>query len=286
MRVVLGAEESLTEQIELLATWQVEAHPPRTHLWAPWGTCVLHVALERLLRQEVHKARRKSGVTVLMDMSTFYDTIQLNKLQEEAVKLDYPPLLLELAMQLYTGPKAILAEQEMTPFFHVDHGVPAGCPQAPLLAKVVLAPALIPWKQQHPQINLSSWVGDVGFDMEGSTPLQVAQQAVEAYRDLHSRLTALGLKVNPKKTAFIATDKATDHAQVDAHRTRATSLNSHERSGRRSSSSQKTQDPCATTEASKGHTTENQASILEVPSTQDMPPITQRRYPTGCIAGS
>lgn len=70
--------------------------------------------MERLLRQEVHRARQRYGVTVLMDMSTFYDTIQLNKLQDEAVKLAYPPLLLELAMQLYTGPKAILAEQEMT----------------------------------------------------------------------------------------------------------------------------------------------------------------------------
>lgn len=64
-----------------------------------------------------------------MDMST-HDTIQLGKLQEEALKLNYPPLLLELAMQLYTGPKAVMAEQELTPFFHVDNGVPAGCPQA------------------------------------------------------------------------------------------------------------------------------------------------------------
>ena len=83
-------------------------------------------------------------------------------------------------MQLYTGPKAMPAEQEMTPFFHVEHGVCAGCPQAPLLAKVVLPPALIPWKQQHPAIQVCSWVDDVGFDLEGSTPLQVAQQAVEA----------------------------------------------------------------------------------------------------------
>ena len=115
-------------------------------------------------------------------------------------------------MQLYCGPKAILAEQEMTPFFHVDHGVPAGCPQAPLLAKAVLAPALLPWKEQHPKANLSSWVDDVGFDLTGSSALQVAQQAVDAYRDLHLRLTSLGLKVNPEKTAFIATDRDTEHA--------------------------------------------------------------------------
>ena len=40
----------------------------------------------------------------------------------------------------------------------------------------------------------------------------MAQQAVKAYRELHQRLTGLGLKVNPKKTAFIATDKQTEQA--------------------------------------------------------------------------
>lgn len=77
------------------------------------GANVLHVALERLLRQEVHKARRQHGITVLMDMSAFYDAIQLDKLQAEALKLDYPPLLLELAMQLYCGrAERILAHDE------------------------------------------------------------------------------------------------------------------------------------------------------------------------------
>ena len=40
----------------------------------------------------------------------------------------------------------------------------------------------------------------------------MATQAVAAYRDLHHRLTTLGLKVNPKKTAFVATDRETEHA--------------------------------------------------------------------------
>ena len=80
----------------------------------------------------------------------------------------------------------------------------------PLLAKAVLAPALQPWKAQRPGVHLCSWVDDVGFDTAGRSPLQVAKTAVAAYRDLQQRLVALGLQVNPKKTAFIATDKATD----------------------------------------------------------------------------
>ena len=199
----------------LLDQWQKTLLATMAHDRARPGANVLRVALEKLLRQEVHRARGLHGVTVLMDMSTFYDTINLSRLQDEAMKLGYPPLMLELAMQLYTGPKAISAEQEFTPFFRLDQGIPAGCPQAPLLAKAVLAPALIPWKQQHEAVHLSSWVGEVGFDTHGRTHIQVAQTAIEAYHNLHDRLVRLALKANAKKTAFIATDKATDRALRD-----------------------------------------------------------------------
>ena len=194
----------------LLDAWQQHLPPAMNHDRARPAATVLYVALERLLRQEVHRANGRHGVTCLMDMSTFYDTINLQQLETEALKLSYPPLMLEMALQVYHGPKAIVAEQEMTPFFTVTNGVPAGCPQAPLLAKAVLAPALQPWQQQHPAIHLSSWVDDVGFDTASPTALQAAKEAVEAYRDLHRRLLSLGLQVNPKKTAFVATDKATE----------------------------------------------------------------------------
>ena len=108
----------------LLDDWQKQLPEQMNHDKARPGANVLHVALARLLRQEITKARQQHGITVLMDMSTFYDTINLARLQEEALKLQYPPLLLELAMQLYTRPKAILAEQELTPFFHVMESQP------------------------------------------------------------------------------------------------------------------------------------------------------------------
>ena len=134
-----------------------------------------------------------------MDMPTLYDTINLTRLQTEALQLQYPPLLLEMATQVYTGPKAIVAEQEMTPFFKVQNGVPAGCPQAPLLAKAVLAPALQPWQDAHPAIYLSSWVDDAGFDTASNTPLKAAKEAVAAYRDLHRRWLNWGCRSIQKR---------------------------------------------------------------------------------------
>ena len=70
-------------------------------------------------------------------MSTFYDTLDLQQLQQTAQDLQYPRVC-----HVYTGHKAILAEGELSPWFHVTTGVAAGCPQAPLLAKTFLQPIL------------------------------------------------------------------------------------------------------------------------------------------------
>ena len=56
------------------------------------GSQALHVALARLTGQEITKNRNQHGITVLMDMSTFYDTIDLQTLAQAAQQLNYPPL--------------------------------------------------------------------------------------------------------------------------------------------------------------------------------------------------
>ena len=52
------------------------------------GATTLHVALERLLRQEANRTTGRHGVTVLMDMRIFYGTIDLTKLQQQALALE------------------------------------------------------------------------------------------------------------------------------------------------------------------------------------------------------
>ena len=173
------------------------------------GAHVLHVALARLLRQEVNKARAKHGITVLLDMSTFYDCIDLPTLAVVAHELQYPALPLWFALQLCTGPKAIQAEAELSEFFFTQKGVAAGCPQAPLLAKAYLAPAVQPFVAKFPQINVNGWVDDIGYDLEDDDPDRAATTAIAAWRDLKARLDHIGLRVSAGKTAFITTDQRT-----------------------------------------------------------------------------
>lgn len=113
-----------------------------------------------------------------------------------------------LALQLYTGPKAMLAKEKLSDFFYVTCGVAAGCPQAPLLAKTYLAPALQPFVQQQPRLHLNGWVDD----LEAANPQEAAGLAVQGWRDLKPRLDQLGLRVNAQKTAFTTVDRATTAA--------------------------------------------------------------------------
>ena len=191
----------------ILDEWQRTLPPTMDYDRARPGANALHVALERLLRQETTKSLERHGVTVLLDMSTFYDTLDLQKLQQTAQELNYPPLALEFAMQVYTGHKAILAEGELSPWFHVTTGVAAGCPQAPLLAKTYLQPILHTFQQAFPDLHLNGWVDDIGFDSSHTDAQHLAQRVLQAWHQLRDQLTQAGLVVNSHKTAFIVTDK-------------------------------------------------------------------------------
>lgn len=84
-----------------------------------------------------------------------------------------------------------------------------------LACKAYLAPVLAPFAIQFPKMHFNGWVDDIGFGREGADPIQLAISAAQAYRELHEKLCTLDLKVGPKKTAFITTDKHASRALTD-----------------------------------------------------------------------
>ena len=102
-------------------------------------------------------------------------------------------------MQVYTGPKAIMAEAELSQWFHVT-GV---------AAKAYLAPILEPFQAKYPELHLNGWVDDFGFDGSHHNAA-LAIQVTEAWKELSAGLQAAGLKVNNKKAVhcYRQADKA------------------------------------------------------------------------------
>lgn len=102
----------------------------------PWeraipGTECLQVALKRAFITEHHQALNKTVISVLLDMSNFYDRIHLNKLAERWIESDYPAIHAALAIQVYSGTRILEAEGEASGPIRTERGYP----QAPLAAK-------------------------------------------------------------------------------------------------------------------------------------------------------
>ena len=88
----------------ILDAWQQSLPPSMDYDRARPGATALHVALERLLRQETAKSLEKHGITVLLDMSTFYDTLDLQQLQPKTCNTHPWPWSLPCRSTLVTRP--------------------------------------------------------------------------------------------------------------------------------------------------------------------------------------
>ena len=188
---------------ELLHAWQKDLPEKMHYDKARPGSNVLTVALKRLVKSEISKSLGRHHVTLLCDMSNFYDKISLATLPDAALQLEYPPLPLLFALQVYGGKRILTAEGQASNPRFCSHGICAGCPQAPLLAKTHLAPALENFLRAHPTAHVDTWVDDISCDLEGANAKHVAKEAVQAFRNLQTELNNIGLTMNAKNTGFV-----------------------------------------------------------------------------------
>ena len=91
------------------ARWNLlEAWKQEYRLQAPWdsaipGRCSLDVGIRRVLRAEARQLRGANFASIFIDISGFYDNVQWPDLIQDGLALAYPPVLLELCLQVYAG---------------------------------------------------------------------------------------------------------------------------------------------------------------------------------------
>ena len=192
-----------------LHRWQLslDQNMPWDHA-RPHKDC-LSIAVGRMLKAEIGKHQGIHTVSCLADLTCSYDTVQLDHLIEPAVELHYPPLHLKLALGLYTGPRLIQAEGSAgNPKYYEEYekGILQGCPRHPQWPNWSSS-GLRALVQEHPAVQLQTWVDDVSFNMKGRDTDYVAREAVLAFRTLKRHLEASGLKINSDKTGFITSSK-------------------------------------------------------------------------------
>ena len=131
-------------------------------------------------------------MTLFLDLSTFYETISHQRLEQTAYELEYPATLLNIAVQIYRGARVLTAESGHSPATYSSRGVVAGCPIAPSLLS-----------------NLDTWIDDISADMVAKAPDKVAAKSVKVFRMLQASLGQEQLTLSSSKSAFVCTDKDT-----------------------------------------------------------------------------
>ena len=171
---------------------------------SPGNTC-LETGMQRLLRGEVSRAANKHACAVLLDLQTFYDSVNWTKLEERIVATGFPPAIALLVMQVYRGTRYLVAEDLLSEGILPARGILAGCPFATMMARVYLQPIMQEAAQLRSITALDTWVDDIGADFEARYPEQAAFAVYEGYKTLRRLLEGSDLRLSLKKTGFLCT---------------------------------------------------------------------------------
>ena len=189
---------------DLVSTWQAGYATTATYDKAVPGSCCLDVAVGRLLRNEVAKTNGVHVVSLFVDLESFFDTIQFQQLIMAATALQYPPLILKMALEVYMGARYLVADGVLSAGIRATNGVQAGCPAAPSLAKVALHPVIEKIQRRRDVANVDCWLDDVSIDIQHKSFKHVADSAIRVYRSLKDGMDANGFTISSKKTGFVA----------------------------------------------------------------------------------
>ena len=189
----------------------------RYQLCAPWDSAVpgrtcLDVGIRRLLWAEASRTQSKHFIGMFLDIRGFYDSVSWHSVVQTGLALEFPPLLLELGLQIYGGPRLLSAENSVSPGIIPTVGLLQGCPIAPAVSKLALHMPLQQLHQSGLTHNIDQWLDDISTDVVGPTAASTAQKALKCFRMLRDSLAESNLQVSLEKTKFLCSDSATSTA--------------------------------------------------------------------------
>ena len=163
----------------------------------------LDPALSRLIKAEDHKFRKVTFITLFVGLEGFYDGVDFFRLISQGKALAFPPLLLELSLQLYHGPRCLHGEGVSTVALWPKRGILQGCPYAPTVAKLTTHAPLQGISEHEGVSHADLWLDDISVDISHADPEIAASLALSASRKLESLLSIEKLRVNKTKTKFV-----------------------------------------------------------------------------------
>ena len=128
-----------------------------------------------MLRAETRQLKGANFASISIDISGLYDNVQWPDLIQDGLALEYPPVWLELCLQVYAGGRLLCGEQVLSPILYPGSGLLQGCPLAPSICKIAMHFPLTALWERHLASHLDLWLDDISIDIEGQFPASCNQ---------------------------------------------------------------------------------------------------------------
>ena len=197
---------------DLVRAWEKDYDPQSPWNQAKAGNSSLDTALRRLVRAELNKRSGKTTVTLLLDPTSFYETVPHQLLLSKGVEHHFPETLLERALSCYEGSRYIESQGALSRPICGTRGLIAGCPLAPALSRIILHEPVSKAHGRATTDHVDLWIDDCSVDTVDDNAERTAAAAFACYTDLKTDLEAQGLRVSTSKTAFICSNRAAGKA--------------------------------------------------------------------------
>ncbi|CAE8616817.1 unnamed protein product, partial [Polarella glacialis] len=150
----------------IMSSWEEEHHG----FWdtAIRGSSPLRAALVRELKNECCAWMNIDVGQILWDVEKFYDSIDIPTLALAALRLDYPPVLLHMGLQVHRGVRYITAEECVSmPITVTNRSILAGCAQSVAWTRCFLHDLLGQLHATYKPVSIQSWVDDLAHRVQG-----------------------------------------------------------------------------------------------------------------------
>ena len=194
-------------------SWEAAISDSCPHDTAKKGNSALDAALGRNLLAEVAFWIGQVFGAALNDFHKFFDTIDVSVLMQEAIKCQYPPVDMALALQQHLAPRTIQVSGYSSKLINITHSILAGCRQSVPLTRALLKGEMSRIAELHKRdmsyeeglVALPKvFVDDTSMACKATDPSQVQSSLVNVLLHFAKSVKRLNLSLSPKAMLSIS----------------------------------------------------------------------------------
>ena len=144
---------------DLMDQWQWDNR--RDYFACAKGSGASDVVWNQAVKAEANVANSGSSASVLMDLKSFFDTIDLDLLLERCVDTHFPMVFAQMATAAYKAPRSVSVRRTVAAPVNATRGILAGHVFALALVQVYYLPVMDAFWARHLDVDIDVYVDDL-----------------------------------------------------------------------------------------------------------------------------